>query len=224
MERVTIGNAILHRADCRDVLDRIGPIDVILTDPVWPNCPAGLIPGSEDPYGLWRDTMNLLPRIRRLITVLRCDCDPRFLATVPDRLPFFRSIQLPFVMPLYIGRGLGGDELAHWFGAPVARGKGRNLVPGRGPLVQPVHRPPNGHPCSRAQRHFDWLVDWTSDPGEIICDPFLGSGTTGVACAKFGRRFIGIEIDPRYFDIACQRIEQTHSQGTLDLDQAVGDD
>ena len=45
-----------------------------------------------------------------------------------------------------------------------------------------------------------------------ILDPFMGSGTTGVACAKLGRKFIGIEIEPRYFDIACRRIEQAYAQ------------
>jgi DNA modification methylase len=48
-----------------------------------------------------------------------------------------------------------------------------------------------------------------------VCDPFMGSGTTGVACAQLGREFIGIEREPRYFDIACRRIEQAQAQGTL---------
>lgn len=48
-----------------------------------------------------------------------------------------------------------------------------------------------------------------------VCDPFMGSGTTGVACVRFGRPFIGIEIDPRYFDAACQRIETAQRQGDL---------
>lgn len=224
MEQVTIGNATLFRADARDLLGELPPIDVVLTDPVWPNCPANLIPGSQDPFGLWDDTMAVLPDIKRLIAVLRSDCDPRFLSTVPARLPFFQSIQMPLVMPLYIGRALGGDELAHWFGSPITPRPGRKLVPGRGPKVQPCHRPPNGHPCSRAQKHFDWLAYWTSDQGEIVCDPFLGSGTTGVACASLGRRFIGIEIDPRYFEIACKRIDQAQAQGILDLEQAIGAD
>ncbi|MGX1362573.1 DNA modification methylase [Bradyrhizobium elkanii] len=47
-------------------------------------------------------------------------------------------------------------------------------------------------------------------PGQTILDPFMGSGTTGVAAVKLGRRFIGIEIDPAYFDIACQRIQAAH--------------
>lgn len=54
------------------------------------------------------------------------------------------------------------------------------------------------------------LVQWLNP--QTILDPFMGSGTTGVACAKLGRRFIGIEIEPRYFDIACKRIEEAYRQ------------
>jgi site-specific DNA-methyltransferase (adenine-specific) len=50
---------------------------------------------------------------------------------------------------------------------------------------------------------------------QTILDPFMGSGTTGVACAKLGRKFIGIEIKPKYFDIACKRIEDAYKQGDL---------
>ena len=48
-----------------------------------------------------------------------------------------------------------------------------------------------------------------------ILDPFMGSGTTGVACVKLGRKFIGIEIEPKYFDIACRRIESAYAQPDL---------
>ena len=48
--------------------------------------------------------------------------------------------------------------------------------------------------------------------GDIACDPFMGSGTTGVACVKTGRKFIGIEIEPKYFDIACRRISDALKQ------------
>lgn len=50
---------------------------------------------------------------------------------------------------------------------------------------------------------------------QTILDPFMGSGTTGVACAKLGRKFIGIELEPRYFDIACKRIEDAYKQPDL---------
>jgi site-specific DNA-methyltransferase (adenine-specific) len=52
-------------------------------------------------------------------------------------------------------------------------------------------------------------------PGAVVCDPFMGSGTTGVAAAEMGRKFIGVEIDRRSFDVACERIERAYAQGQL---------
>ena len=57
-----------------------------------------------------------------------------------------------------------------------------------------------------------WLVNRVTLLGETVLDPFMGSGTTGVACANLGRKFIGIEIEPKYFDIACKRIEEAQRQ------------
>jgi len=51
-----------------------------------------------------------------------------------------------------------------------------------------------------------------TDPGELVCDPFAGSGTTGVACKHLGRRFVGWERDPKYYAIALQRIAYTREQ------------
>jgi hypothetical protein len=66
-------------------------------------------------------------------------------------------------------------------------------------------------------KHFEWLVDWSSLEGETILDPFMGSGTTGAAAVAFGRKFIGVEIEPKYFDLACKRIEGVYRQGDLFL-------
>ena len=52
----------------------------------------------------------------------------------------------------------------------------------------------------------------STDRGQLVIDPFMGSGTTGVACAKLGRKFIGIELEPKYFDIACERIQKAYDQ------------
>lgn len=59
------------------------------------------------------------------------------------------------------------------------------------------------------------LVDRLTKPGETVMDIFMGSGTTGVACANLGRRFIGIEKERKYFDLACRRIEQAYAQPRL---------
>jgi len=68
------------------------------------------------------------------------------------------------------------------------------------------------HPTQKPVGLMCWCVEMTSG---TVLDPFMGSGTTGVACARLGRSFIGIEIDPGYFDIACRRIEAAQRQGDL---------
>jgi site-specific DNA-methyltransferase (adenine-specific) len=65
------------------------------------------------------------------------------------------------------------------------------------------------HPTQKPLRLMRWCVSKTSG---LVLDPFMGSGTTGVACIKLGRKFIGIEREPSYFDIACKRIEEAHRQ------------
>lgn len=58
-------------------------------------------------------------------------------------------------------------------------------------------------------------VNRASLPNALVLDPFMGSGTTGVACAKLGRRFVGIEVDAGYFQTACQRIDDAYRQADL---------
>lgn len=68
------------------------------------------------------------------------------------------------------------------------------------------------HPTQKPVEVMEWCISHLPNNDEIILDPFMGSGTTGVACAKMGRKFIGIELDPEYFDIACKRIEDAYKQ------------
>lgn len=67
------------------------------------------------------------------------------------------------------------------------------------------------HPTQKPEAIMKWSIDYLPYC-EIILDCFMGSGTTGVACAKMGRKFIGIEREPQYFDIACKRIEDAYKQ------------
>jgi len=73
------------------------------------------------------------------------------------------------------------------------------------------------HPTQKPVPLMIWCLGFTA--GTVI-DPFAGSGTTGVACAKLGRPFVGIEIDERYFDIACRRIEQAQRQPDIFIQSA----
>ena len=78
-----------------------------------------------------------------------------------------------------------------------------------------------GHPSPKPECLMTWLVGELSQPNQTILDPFMGSGTTGVAAVQMGRDFIGIEREPKYFDIACRRIEQAQRQGDLFIDGAA---
>ena len=74
------------------------------------------------------------------------------------------------------------------------------------------------HPCQRPIDAVVNVVLAASEPGDTILDPFMGSGTTGVACVKTGRNFVGIEIDEGYYEIAQKRIEETQLQMKLPLE------
>jgi len=154
----------------------------------------------------------------RAVIILRSDSDPRFLQAVPASLPFFRCQILPYVMPGYIGRKLGGDEIAYCFGVPIPSAPGQRVIPGMAPKAQPGQRAANGHPCSRTLAHMEWLVRWWSEPGDVILDPFCGSGTTLHAAKNLGRRAVGIDVAADYCGIAATRLSQEvfDLSGTLD--------
>ncbi|MFN7949458.1 MAG: DNA methyltransferase [Blastocatellia bacterium] len=203
-ERVTI-----YHADCREVLPLLTAAGVIITDPVWPNCPAGLLIGWNNPEGVFRGMIESLPELpKRMVVVMRSDSDPRFLKVVPTALPFFRCQILPYVIPSYSGRKLIGDELAYCFGEPIPSAPGAQLIPGLAPRVQPDGRAADGHPCSRSLAHFKWLCKWWALPGETVTDPFMGSGTTLHAAWENGLTSIGIEIEEAYCELAAKRFSQ----------------
>lgn len=220
MKRETIGLATLYLADCREVLPAVRA-DVVVTDPVWPNCPPGMLQGADGSQGeLTRAALELLMPMRTAVVVLGFDSDPRWLMkAVPEGLPFVRSQQLPYAMPSYRGRLLGGDEMAFVFGSIP---KGRGVIPGRvrTETTKKADRM-TGHPCPRSDTHMTALVGWWSLPDDTIADPFMGTGATGVAAVSAGRKFVGIELDARYFATACQRIENAQRQQVLALGSNV---
>ena len=77
------------------------------------------------------------------------------------------------------------------------------------------------HPTQKPVAVIKWCLSFLPD-AKTILDPFMGSGTTGVACVKTGRKFIGIELDPDYFDVACKRVREAYAQP--DFFVAVNDD
>lgn len=119
---------------------------------------------------------------------------------------------------------LTGDRPAQGYETISASwcGNGRSKWNGggkRGVFVYGKHDPGAGHggrvnehPTQKPVALMDELVSLFSNPGEVVLDPFMGSGTTGVSCVGLGRNFIGVERSERYFDIACRRIEDAQRQ------------
>ena len=115
----------------------------------------------------------------------------------------------------------GSDDLTpHHNRGRVAESKLRgnvwDVIPDRGSVLPGyVSEHPAIFPENLARDH---VHSW-SMAGHTILDPFMGSGTTGVACAKLGRKFIGIEIEPKYFDIACERIRKAYDQPDMFIER-----
>jgi site-specific DNA-methyltransferase (adenine-specific) len=80
-----------------------------------------------------------------------------------------------------------------------------------------AHEERTDHPTQKPIEVMEVLVQWLTNPGDVIFDPYMGSGTTGVAALKHDRRFIGCEINPDYFAIACERIENAQRQPQLEF-------
>jgi len=78
--------------------------------------------------------------------------------------------------------------------------------------------PPNketDHPTEKPASLMQYYIENSTQKGDIVLDPFMGVGSTGIACMKSDRKFIGIEINKEWFDIACARIEEEHKQAGL---------
>lgn len=74
---------------------------------------------------------------------------------------------------------------------------------------------PKEHPTQKPRVLMEKLVGLFTANGDIVCDPFMGSGSTGVAALRLGRSFVGVELEPSYFEIACQRVENAQRQERL---------
>lgn len=201
------GNVKLIWGDSREILPTLNErFDAIITDPVWPNVPAGLIPGSEDPNALFTDVMRLAPQVcGRLVVQLGCDSDPRFLQGVPPEMDFLRVHWLEYACPHYKGRVLYTSDVAYVYGAWPKSEPGKRVIPGRTIATGRSDALSRLHPCPRKVEHVRYLVRWYAE--DSILDPFAGSGTTLIVAKEQGLRAVGIEINEEYAELAARRLE-----------------
>jgi DNA modification methylase len=214
-----IGDATLYLGDCRDILPTLGKVDAVVTDPPYGIGAAnGAKRGGTDASGRYK---------RRPKTYAGTWDDLR-----PDPALFSALLQLSSdqimwggnyfadVLP-QSGRWLFWDKLNSM---PTYSDGEMAWTSLRGDAVKKFTRCNNGlaslrdgdrsHPTQKPVALMEWCLGFLPNAYTVL-DPFMGSGTTGVACANLGRRFIGIEREQRYFDLACRRIEAAYAQPRL---------
>jgi len=220
----TIGNCTLYRGDCLQLLEHYHECraaDSLITDPIWPENNVEEFKGMDIYLFSHAYDRAILDNIhkrtdatqKRTAVIVNCDTDPMFIfEAIDQRQRFFRVMWLRYALPSHKGRLLNSGNVAYLFGEPPVSRKGNMCIGGECTAWEKtapgfkVDR--HGFPCPRRIEHMNFVVDKWSSPGETVLDPFMGSGTTGVACVNLGRKFIGIEIERKFFDIACRRIEQ----------------
>lgn len=205
----TIGDCTLMLGDCLEILPTLGKVDAVVTDP---------------PYGIGFDYESYDDTLENWLALV-----PAAIRASKEIAPFVVSPCCSIQRLDWWYRELRPDWLIAWYqaGAPARRSKigfntwqalvcfGRPSVAMHDHFTTTDTPTPNGHTCPKPDGYATWLCTRAAPHGGTVVDPFMGSGTTGVACVKYGRKFIGIEIEPRYFDIACRRIEEAYKQPRL---------
>ena len=206
MKPVIIGNATLYLGDCMNVLPTLGKVDAVITDP---------------PYGIGQDGGAQRTRGKKYTNGQKLgwdNCRPEksifdCLESAGDVRIYWGGNYFADYLPasmgwLYWEKRMGGDfadgELA-WTSQHRALRQFSHFKKNKG----------DEHPTQKPVELMRWCIEICKNAPQTILDPFMGSGTTGVAAIQLGRSFIGIERETKYFDIACQRIEQAVAQGQL---------
>lgn len=210
IREVTIGNCRLIQGDCLEVMPELGRVDLLLTDP-----PYGIDFGraggfsASHGWGPWRDNVPW-DKVRPSPEAFKA-----MLAVSKEQIiwggNYFADLLPPSMRWLAWDKGqrdfsLADMELA-WTSQQAAV---RVFTYARGKAVKDGKK----HPTQKPLNLMEWCLGF-APKAETVLDCYLGSGTTGVACVNLGRKFIGIELDPGYFDIAVKRITDAHRQADM---------
>lgn len=197
------GRVVLYCGDCLDVLPTIGKVDAVVTDP---------------PYGVGIDYRSCIDDGELIYRVVIPSIDvcrkiaSRVVVTSGNRHAWSYPKPDDFGVwwnPAGTSHGTWGFQcvgtpILYWGADPRTSGGASPSSPvGVGATRECGSIE---HPCPKPLSLMRWLIEKASRDGELVADPYMGSGTTGVAAVKLGRRFIGIEKEPAYFEIAKRRI------------------
>jgi DNA modification methylase len=214
------GRVRLYLGDCRDILPTL-EVDVVITDPPYEITAAGggIVATRKDLHETEGFTdcgfdYGLLAQFDNWVCFGTLRQVPKLIASVGKRRWMLITWNKPNPCPLVNGNYLPDTEyIIHaWSKGQLFGGfndKARFIVH---PLGDKEH---GEHPNEKPMRVMRKLVSLASDEGHTVLDPFMGSGTTGVACLRIGRRFIGIERDPKWFQVAVDRIKSELNRAPL---------
>lgn len=210
MRKETIGNATLYCGDCRDILPTLGPVDAVVTDP-----PYGMAFRSN--YRAERHAAIANDESADLL-VWACGLPVSHSRYVFGRWDNLTDAPKPKSVVTWVKNNWSMGDLRHEHARQSELilfypGEAHSF-PGKRPadVIQAARTRNEHHPTEKPIPLMQQVLGWTAG---TVLDPFMGSGTTGVACMNLGRQFVGIEIDPGYFDIACRRIEAAQRQASL---------
>lgn len=203
-----IGDARLYLGDCMDILPTLPKVDAVITDPPYGINAARTRNSAKDgwvDYGF--DGWDKERPGREIFDLMR-DCSDLQVIWGGN---YFTDYLPPSQQWLSWDKGQDGFSLADFELAWSSQNKAcRRINYPRALALKDGKQ----HPTQKPLAVMRWCIEQV-DHAETILDPFMGSGTTGVAAIQLGRKFIGIEREPKYFDIACKRIEQAVAQGQL---------
>lgn len=209
IRKEVIGNATLYLGDCMDILPTLPRVDVVVTDPPY---------GIGVNYGEYEDTQaNLIELIAKWLPAAK---------DIAERVCFTPGVinQWLYPAPTWVlswhspnSSSTGKWGFSCWqpilvYGSDPFHGRGRRPDSFVYSLLEARQE---GHPCPKPEALMKAIVGRVTRADDTVLDTFMGSGSTGVACTHLGRPFIGIEREPKYFDIACRRIEEAQRQQPL---------
>jgi site-specific DNA-methyltransferase (adenine-specific) len=203
----------LYLGDCREVLPTLSAFDAVLTDP---------------PYGMNKEFANDTPEaadaiVSEIVTWAKANVAGNVLAFwSAQRLGAIDAVFAPKrvmiwnkTFAIYAPNNVGYRfEPLVWVSGKEATAK-RGDVFEAFPIAFRAQAENAAHPTQKPEVLMEEIVEDFTRRSDRVLDPFMGSGTTGVACVKLGRKFTGIEIEPKYFDIACRRISEALRQPDL---------
>lgn len=241
-ERVQIGDATLYLGDCLEILPTLGKVDAVLMDP--PYCSGAATEasrGSATHQGLrsetirsgrfkWFGSDNMTTA--GLCTLLRSVCVHAPVVESGSILSFCDWRMVTMLAPAMESAGWRQRNLVVWDKGHFGAGTG--FRPRHEMIIHLTRRAPvfysasvgnvlthrrvgvdREHPTQKPVELLRDLIAVVAPAGGAVLDPFMGSGSTGVACARSGRSFIGIEADSGHFETACKRLRDVYDQPRL---------